>query len=170
MPHLFVVTTERDLAAVGTSVLLARVSAANRAAALEAIRQANAHVDFDQLREGTVLAVPDVVGVRASAREDPLGEVGDELLERTQQGVASLVEAADRAEERRRIDQKEAFELFDSNEVRRLAQSDRQLGRTIELVLRLFEGDDAAAAEQGVAVRKAAERWGVELDELRGLL
>ena len=109
-------------------------------------------------------------GVRASARDDPLSEVGDDLLERTRQGVTSLVEAAERAEEQRRMDQKEAFELFDSNEVQHLARADRQLAVTIEQVRRTFEVDDAAAKEQRAAVRKAAERWGVELEELRRLL
>lgn len=170
MPNLFVVTTERDLASLARTVLLARVSAANREVALEAIRRANAHVDLDHLREGTVLTIPDVEGVRASARDDPLSEVGDDLLERTRQGVTSLVEAAERAEEQRRMDQKEAFELFDSNEVQHLARADRQLAVTIEQVRRTFEVDDAEAKEQRVTVRKAAERWGVELEELRRLL
>lgn len=170
MPNLFVVTTERDLASLARSVLLARVSAANREAALEAIRRANTHVDLDDLREGTVLTIPDAAGVRASARDDPAGEVGDDLLARTQEGLALLVDASERAEGTRRTDQKEAFALFDSNEVQRLARSDRQLGATIEQVRRTFEADDAEAEQQGLALRRAAERWGVELDELRGLL
>lgn len=170
MPNLFVVTDQPNLSALATAVLRGRTSMATRTAALDAIRLANPTLDLDRLRPGAVVVIPAVPGVRPAATDDPVAEVADDLIGRVRDGLAALTEADGRGEESRRLDQKDAFELFDSGLVQRLARSEPQVGENIASVRAAFEQENVEAKRHGSDLRKAVDGWGADLDVLRGLL
>jgi hypothetical protein len=171
MPNLFVVTDQKDLESVASHLLRGRVSAANRAAALDALRLANPTLDLDRLSPGAVVVVPaDLPGLRRDASDDAIGAAATDLFDPVTSGLAALVTAVDDAERTRRLEQRDAEVLLDSEIVRRMASSDRQLAATIEEARATFEADAVQAKEQRAALKRASGRWAEELEALRLLL
>ena len=174
MPRLHVITTEKTEDALLRAVLGARPSAARKAAAAEALRRANPSLDLSALTAGTVVVVPTIEGARRDGNnnedDDVVGEAARSALESAAAGIDALLTATKEGERERRLERKEAEELFDSEGVRALQQRVPELDENIASVRREFERDEAVSEEQRAALAEAAEQWRAELEQLRGLL
>jgi hypothetical protein len=170
MPKLFVVGDQKNLAELAPALLRARTSAAVRASALDAIRRANPSVDFDRITPGTVVVVPRFDGAKDGSSDDPVRRAADDLTARVEEGIGSLVAAAEAAEEQRGVEKKEAQELLGSAAIKRLASQLSELGANVDSIRATFKEDDAAARNQVGALRAAQEVWAEDLKTLRGLL
>jgi hypothetical protein len=169
MPNLFVVTDQRTLADLSGAVLRSRTSAGVRKAALEAIRRANPTLDLDHLSPGTVVVIPPVPGARAAA-DDPIGQAVEDLVERVQDGLASLSAGTEGAAKARETELQEARDLFTSDLVKRLAASTPEVKANVASVRATQKQDDADANRALVELRESLDGWTAELDTLRGLL
>jgi hypothetical protein len=169
MPRLFVVSDQKDLAELAPALLRTRISAAARESALDAVRRANPSLDFDRLAPGTVVVVPRVDGAK-DAFQDPVRSAADDIIARVEEGVASLVAAAEAAEEQRGIEKKEVQDLFGSAAIKRLAGQLPELAADVDSVRATFKDDDAAARQQISGLREAQQLWAEDLKTLRGLL
>jgi len=173
MPRLHVITTEKTEDALLRAVLGARPSAARKAAAAEALRRANPSLDLSALTAGTVVVVPTIEGARRDGNSndsDLVGEAATSALDAASAGIDALLTATKEGERERRLERKEAEELFDSEGVRELQQRVPELEENIASVRREFERDEAVSEEQRAALAEAAEQWRAELEQLRGLL
>lgn len=171
MPKVFVITDQRDLAALASQLLTSRTRAATRVAALDALRRANPALNLDRLSPGTVVIIPpEVPGMRPAAGSDPAGEALDDLTARVGEGLTALREGFDTAGERRHVERDLANALFDSEVVQRLAHGDRLLGENIAAVVHTLDADEAQADEQRAALDEAIAEWGNDLEALRKLL
>ena len=169
MPKLFVVTKEKTVRAVATQVLAGRTSAATRAKAIAAIREANPTLDLDRLNPGDVVLIPKVTGLRRDA-DDPVGDFGEDLSARVRAGLTTLAEGADGGEEQRVADKQEAQALFQSAAIKRLAAREPLLQEYVEAHRARFRQDDIDAKRQLGELQSAAEGWSADLEALRGLL
>jgi hypothetical protein len=150
--------------------LRARSSNAVRETALDAIRRANPSLDFDRLAPGTVVVVPPIGGAKDASSQDPLRRTADELITLVEEGVATLVAAAEAAEEQRGAEKKETQDLLGSAAVKRLAGQVSELAANVDSVRATFKEDDAAAKQQVSGLRAAEQLWAEDLKALRGLL
>jgi len=169
MPRLHVITTEKTEDALLRAVLGARPSAARKRAATEALRLANPALDLSALTPGTVIVVPTLDGARGDDA-DVVGDAATGVLESAVAGVEALLVGTKEAERERRLERRDAEELFESEGVRAMVQRVPELEENIASVRREFERDEAVSEEQRAALAEAAEQWRAELEELRGLL
>jgi hypothetical protein len=170
MPKLFVVGDQKNLAELAPSLLRARTSATVRESALDAVRRANPSLDFDRITPGTVVVVPHFDGAKDVSSQDPVHRAADDLIARVEEGIVTLVAAAEAAEEQRGVEKKEAQDLFGSAAVKRLAGQVPELAANVESVRATFKEDDAAARKQIGGLREAEPLWAEDLKTLRGLL
>lgn len=170
MPNLFIVEHQRDAAAIAARLLPTRASAANRRAAVEALREANPTLDLDRLHPGAVVVVPPAVGrLRRNAADDPAGDTADALIDEARTGLQALVAAAKDAEEQAAAERERTRALLDSREVARLRQ-DRLLAANVESLREELAAEEEHSEERLAEVTKAVAGWEADLKALRGLL
>lgn len=166
MPNLFVVGTERNLDAVADVVLRKRTAVATRAAALDAIRAANPGLDLDRIHPGTVVLVPEVTGVRPAAAGEPVHDTAGDLVARVQDGIAALMAAGEAAEEQRRIERREAEEVFGDPAVKKLSSKVPELAANLKSVRTALKAEDAEAGQGLESLRGSADAWAADLETL----
>lgn len=170
MPKLFVVENQTNLAELAPALLRARTSAAVRESALDAVRRANPSLDFDRIAPGTVVVVPRFDGAKPASSQDPARRAADDLITMVEEGVDSLLAAAEAAEAQRVVEKREAQDLFGSAALKRLAGQLPELAANVDSVRATIKEDDAGAKPQIGALRDAQQLWAEDLKILRGLL
>lgn len=172
MPRVFVVTDEPDIVAVAKSLLGARVAAAKRDAAIDAIRRANPALDLDRLQPGAVVFVPEGPDMPArtagAGPADPVADALDDLVARTSDALAALAVGFDAGEERRRADAEATVAVLKSPEVRKATAGNPALKENTAAVARTLAADDAAAGKDREAMGAAQKDWLEQLAVLRG--
>jgi len=169
MPNIFVVGAERNLADLADAVLRKRTAAATRESALDAIRTANPGLDLDRIDAGTVVLLPDVTGVRPVAAGEPVHEAVGDLLARVEEGLGALVAAGESAEEQRRVERREAEEVFSDPVLKRVSSQVSELAANVRSVRESLEAEDADADQAQESLRRSADDWAADLETLGGL-
>ena len=172
-----VVGTERSLGDVVERAFPSRVSAAAGKRVAQAVRDANPRVDFDRLRRGTVLSIPDVPDAPdAFPRRGRLGldDVTSAGLETVQavvrSGVEELVALAGREEAAASKERTRLARALDADEVREAMDSDERLAGEIVAVRRAIEDDEAAAEGRAAVIERLGGRWAEQVDVLKLML
>lgn len=168
MRHI-VIKQDSDGEALATRLLARR---SNSSATLDRLKALNPHVDFNRIKAGTVLLLPDTLDVKAGAEDarsigsDALGD----LIKRTEEGFKTAAERVHRAAETLAADRAAVTSALGAAVVKRHVESDPLLKKQLE------DADQASEAEQK-AIREAAEHVvamqeavSVELAELAKLL
>jgi hypothetical protein len=161
MLRIFTVTNDTNLQSLGTTLLDARVSGAQAAAALEQLRALNPQADLQTIPAGTVLFVPDSPAFKTSVGTSPRTAPIDDfraLLSRALSGAVSRMKASTdaRAQERN-----EAAAAFADAAFTRIAGSDRGLAQQVsdaQKAMATEESNDKRALENlGVTSQSALE-------------
>ena len=170
---VLVVGSEKNFAAVRARLTRGSVSSAAAKRIAAAFRQVNPGLDLDDLRPGTILAVPEIPELSAPARlslDDGVEQAADAMLAHASQILDGLVEAAssrarEAAAERRRV-----LKAMDGGEVREAADKVQGLAEELEAAHAAIEEEQAADKDRAAALKKARAQWGQDLTAFRELV
>ena len=165
-----VIKRDADLEALRSELLVSGLSDSRSGAALESIRTLNPHLDFERLKPGMVLLVPDAPDFRKSDTKP----VGDEPLEDFEHLVRDGLEAA-RAKlraggEKRALRRGEMSEALKSPALKRAIKADPDLAKRIELVSKRTKDEEKDDAHAQKMLDDAADEIRSELTALAKLL
>lgn len=137
-----------------------------------AIREANPHVDLDQLQPGDVLTIPDLADTRVRDDATPtelLAEGIDAMIAAVGEVVATAgeraaqqakVEAADRATVRRSVELKA---------VKEAAKRDKVLAADLAQVQEALAAADDVAAKASATRKQALATWADDLEAIKAM-
>lgn len=172
-----VVGTERSLGDVVKRAFPSRVAEIAGKRVAEAVREANPHVDFDEMRRGTILSIPDVPDAPdAFPRRGRLGldDLTASELENVQDiaksEIEELIALAAREEAVAGKERARLARALDAHEVRAAMDSDERLAEEIEAVRRSIHEEEVAAERRAAALERLGARWAEQVDVLRLVL
>ena len=154
-------------------LLKAKASKRSREDAAQALRAANPGIDLGDLRPGTPVVIPMLTDARSGKVDgaaEPLSGSGADVSTALRTGLDQLLQALDDAEQARRIDAEAAHEAMSSDSVRRPAEKDKALARTLKLLAKSLAEDDERASRLEAAVRDSLAMWSSDLEALEGRL
>lgn len=168
---LLIVGEEKNFAALRSRLFERRVSNATAKRVADALKAANPHADFDKLRPGVVLTIPELPEIAVA--DLSLDDTVDRAVETLRTDLAQAIDVLERsAAERVReaaAERKRILPLFEAEEVRAAAGRDDALAADLAAAQEAIEGDAAAAKVRTTKLRKAAEEWSAELDALNAI-
>ena len=171
MPVL-IVRNERTIADLRPRLVGRTGPAETPAHVVEAIREANPHVDLDRLRPGDVLTIPDSSDTRVRDDATPtellaegidamIGAVGEVVATVGEQATQrAKVEAADRATVRRSVDLKA---------VKEAAKRDTALAADLAQVQEALAAADEAADKASATRKQALAKWTEDLEAVKAM-
>lgn len=170
---VLVIGSEKNFAGLRARVVTGTVSGAAAKRIADAFRRANPGVDFDKLRPGTVLTVPDLaeLGTRGDlSLDDGVAQAADAALADATEILDGLVETATKLRKEAAAERRQVAKAMDGREVREAAERIPGLGEDVEAARRALEEDEAADKERAAALKKAQARWAQELTAFREML
>lgn len=165
MRKIIIGKSERDLAAVAKRVL-----GEKDGAGLEALKRFNPHLVGQKLSAGTVLLVPDLPGLRASASSSIGGEAFADFAGQTQAALDATAARVLNAHKARLAEQKELEALLQSDSMKRAFEVDRELKAQAEAGLQVFRQDPELAKEADETLQALKAMTEHELTALGKLL
>jgi len=166
--RIIVVGQEKDLEAVASRVLTAKVSKIAREQAIEAIRTANPGMDLSAIAPGTVLVIPTLPGARA-ASEDVLGGSLDALTGQLKSSLDGLAQAVDSVAAADRAERAQTLAMLGSADLKRASANDEQLKSDLAALAKSLDEDAKGGEQQVAAVHESLNLWIADLDTLRNL-
>lgn len=137
-----------------------------------AVREANPHVDLDDLQPGVVLTIPDIEDAKVRDDDTPtellaegidamVAAIGDVIATAGERAAqAAKVESADRATLRRSLQLKA---------VTQAAKQDKELHANLQGVKQALAAADETADQAATARERAIARWTEDLERVRAL-
>lgn len=166
--RIFVVPKpDTDLQALSQQLL--RRSGAG-SATLDRLKALNPHVDFQRLKAGTVLLVPDAADVKAGATTTVGGEEVRDFLEEIDSGIKAVVKHVRAGVERLDADRSAITSALKGAAARRVIDSDSILLKQLAAAGTQFKTDQKRAAEAQSQLADAHKLATKELAELQKLL
>jgi hypothetical protein len=163
---LYVVKEQAGVDGLLSALLRARVSRSARETAIAKLRRANPGLDLDDLRPGTIVAVPPLEGER-SKRAAPDQDAADAVVASVNATLDALPAEAERTLEERKAQFAQARQVVSSTAVKRVARKDPELRETIAAWQKAAEQDLEDARTASEAVASTVAEWQEELAELR---
>jgi len=165
--RIFVVKSEKNMAGLRTS--LARGDAAKSAvkAAEARLRAANPHVDFDRLKPGDVLVVPEAAGFTSARATSFTGTLLESSVEQARAGLQQLkrrVGAGEQAADRRR---EAIVRSLKSKAVKLAADRDEPFRKDVERLREAVSQDEKDAAARQRSLREVFDQVEADLADLR---
>jgi len=170
---VLVVGSEKNFAGLRARVVTGTVSSAAAKRIAEAFRRANPAVDFDKLRPGTILTVPDLPELSARAGltlDDGIDQAADAVLANATEILDGLVETANRLRKEAAAERRQVAKAMDQGEVREAADRIPGLREDLEAARNALEEEEAGDKERAAALKKARAQWAEELSAFRELL
>ena len=172
MPRMLTIDRNtRNLKDVTDLLLKAKLSTAQTASAIEALKALNPGVNFNQLTAGTVIFVPDLPSVKVSVSDSvsaaPLDDL-QQLVRQALDGAAKDLKAGNATRAAERADVTAAMKIA---AVARILAGDAELKQLAADAIKAFNDDQQQAdqAEQALAAAsKAALATLTELSKLLG--
>lgn len=165
-----VIKRDADLEALRSELLVSGLSDSRSGAALESIRTLNPHLDFERLKPGMVLLVPDAPDFSKSGTKP----VGDEPLDDFEHLVRDGLEAARvklrAGREKRTFRRKEISEALKSSALKRTIEGDPDLAKRIDVASKRIKDEEKDDARAQKMLHAAAEEIRSELAALAKLL
>jgi hypothetical protein len=165
---LLIVGDEKNLTALRSRLFEGRVSAAAVGRVSDALKAANPGVNFEKLRPGIVLTIPDLPELAVG--DLSLDDTVDRSIETLRKDLATAIETlTNAATVRSRADaaeRKRVRPALDADEVRAAAARDPAVASDLKAAIEALDADEAAAKERIAALKKAAEEWTAELEAL----
>jgi hypothetical protein len=166
--QIIVVDQEKDLEAVASRILTAKVSKTAREQAIEAIRTANPGMDLTTIAPGTILVIPTLAGAR-TASGDVLGGSVDALTEQLKNSLDGLTQAVDVAAAADKAERAQTAAMLGSADLKRASATDDQLKSDLAALAKSLDEDAKGGEQQVAAVRESLDLWVADLDTLRNL-
>ena len=145
--------------ALGERVLSASLSAAKRDAALEQLKKLNPHADLDNLKEDTVLFVPDDPAFKVSETESVFDDVFAGFERLMKSSLEAVSDKAKASAEARAAETEELTSTLKSAAFKRVAESDAELQKEADAAVLLLkkQKEEAVRAQEmlGAATKGA---------------
>ena len=158
--------------ATDLQALTARLFGANGQAdgAIDKLTQLNPHVDFRKIAAGTVLLVPEEVGLQAG---QTVSVTGDAFAVLRDQILASLDAANSRVRDgydTRLAEQKDVASVLNSAAIKRAIETDSELKPQVDAAQQIFKDDQQQAKLANDTLKAFQKQAGAELDRLAKML
>lgn len=165
-----VIKRDADLEALRSELLVSGLSDRRSGAALESIRTLNPHLDFQRLKPGMVLLVPDAPDFRKSdtkpVGDEPLGDFEDLVRDGLEAARAKLRAGG----EKRAVHRNEISRALKSSALKRAIEGDPDLSKRIEVASKRTKDEEKDDARAQKMLDAAAEEIRAELAALAKLL
>jgi hypothetical protein len=170
MPKFDVFKREADAATLAGRLYELPQAEEPRKAIVDAVAEANPHIDFKLAPEGTVVVVPDLPGVKRREEGDLIGRAIDEAIDTLTEAMAEVRESIGRSAEARVERAEHTIRLSKSDLLQELTERDDVLKNLVPFAASAAEGTVKAAEEQRSEEEGVLEQVEGELKELLGRL
>jgi hypothetical protein len=168
--RMFVIKQETDVGDLTARLLGARVNAGQRESALEALRRANPHVDLQNLRQGTVLLLPNTPAFKASAGTSVFEHAVDDFADLVKTGLDAAFERANAAREQRVAENTEISKTLKTAAFKRALENDPELRREGESAAEELKKDSEESVQSVKLIGETRDRALDALKKLSGTL
>lgn len=167
MPVL-IVGKETTFSALRPRLFKGRVSSAVAGRIADALKDANPQVDFEKLRPGTVLRIPELPELRVAALSlDDTVDRGIETLRGDLTArMEALMKAADERMDAATAERRKVRPALDADEVQAAIRRDQEIAGNLEAVREALEVEAEAARARAERLKEATDRWTAELAAL----
>jgi hypothetical protein len=138
--------------------------------ALEQLKNLNPHIDFKNIKPGSVVLLPEAPAFDDAESSPVSGGALAALRERLQASIDATLSRVRENNEALLAEQKEVTSLFRLAAVKRALEADAELQPQIELAQRVFKEDQQQARDVDKTMQALQEQATAELDALAELL
>lgn len=170
---VLIVGSETDLAGLRHRLFRGRPTKKSQQTAFAAMRKANPGIDFDRLKPGTVLVLPEIPEIHAPDEVSTGSVIGDSLSDivgRLGDAVGETESGAAEAAKRSKAEQRRLTGLLKREEVRAASEKNPRLAEALAAAEAAIATRAETEKASATANKRAFRQWAGELDALRGLL